>query len=89
MAQGDFVHAWRINETASYLLERGFTVVTLQLPDELLGNATQLAGLLQAECQARGLAVQVRRAGGGWWVLLGCLHWPCGCNTCNAAPSWA
>lgn len=56
-------HAWRVKETADYIVGRGYTAVTLQLPDELLGHATQLAGLLQAECSARGHAAQVRPRG--------------------------
>ena len=67
-AEAELAHSWRVAETASYIEERGFSVVTLQLPDELLAHATRLEALLAAELAARGLSVQVRgvrgRAGG-------------------------
>lgn len=50
---------WRVGDTAAFVCERGFTAVALQLPDELLHAAADLAHAVHAACAARGAAVQV------------------------------
>ena len=44
---------WEIASTADYITERGYTVITLQFPDELLKDATSVQAALAMECQTR------------------------------------
>ena len=50
---------WNIQGTADYILERGFSTVTLQLPDELLYQAVRLSRGVEQACRQRGTDAQV------------------------------
>lgn len=43
---------WVIGEVVQYVLERGYKRVTLQFPDDMLGEAPALAQALQNELAA-------------------------------------
>ena len=50
---------WRVLQTADYICGRGFSVVTLQFPDEQLEYAARVATAVQATCASRGHVMQV------------------------------
>ena len=49
MAAAENRDDWCLDETVSYVLERGYTRVTLQFPDEMLPDAPAVAAALQQE----------------------------------------
>ena len=51
---------WRVSDTADFVCGRGYTIVTAQFPDDLLGDAATVSSRLQAACAERGHAIQVR-----------------------------
>ena len=50
---------WDIDGTVAYLQNKGFTRVTLQFPDELLEQSTNVCALIQQQCPVKGIAAQV------------------------------
>lgn len=53
---------WDIEGTADYIVGRGFTRVTLQLPDELLHQAVRLSNRVQEACAAqKAMGVKVKK----------------------------
>ena len=57
--ESDWAECWDVKGTADYIVGRGFTKVTLQLPDELLYQAVRLARSVQEACQAQEAEVKV------------------------------
>jgi len=57
--EGPLEATWRVQETAEFLCERGFKVVTLQFPDEHLQHAARVSVAVQAACAERGMPIQV------------------------------
>ena len=45
---------WDLNGTSQYLVNRGYSRVALQFPDDLLDDATTVAAALQGQCAASG-----------------------------------
>ena len=59
----DWAQHWDIAGAAAYIAERGFSVAALQFPDDLLGQASEVARALQDACAAIGQDIQVRLRG--------------------------
>ena len=53
---------WDIDATAEYIVSRAYQIVTLQFPDNLLKDATAVAGALSTQCRARGQEIRASRA---------------------------
>ena len=51
---------WDLPATAAFILSQGYVRVALQFPDELLIDASEVAGALQQELAASGHTAQVR-----------------------------
>ena len=49
---------WDIDATVEYIVSRVFRVVTLQFPDDLLKDATAVAGALTSQCHSRGQEIK-------------------------------
>ena len=49
-----FAGFWEIVATADFIVTRGYRVVTLQFPDNLLKEATLVQAALARECQSKG-----------------------------------
>lgn len=46
--------AWRISDTVEYIIQRHYTRVAAQFPDELLENAIEVVQTLKYACKRRG-----------------------------------
>ena len=55
----DWAQCWDLYGTAEYIVNRGFTRVTLQLPDELLYQAFRLSTSVQDACRKHGASIKV------------------------------
>ena len=53
-----FESFWDIVSTADFITRRGYNVITLQFPDELLKQATSVQAALAQECQSRGHRIE-------------------------------
>lgn len=49
---------WDIDATAEYIVSRVYRIATLQFPDNLLKDATAVAGALTSQCHSRGQEIK-------------------------------
>ena len=60
---GDMLADLGVSETVEYVCSRGYRVVCLQFPDELLHRAAPVAMAVTVGCRRRGHDAQVRQVG--------------------------
>lgn len=56
---GSWAQFWDIEGTASYIVSRDYTIITLQFPDDLLKEAKSVAKAVEDACTAKRLQIQV------------------------------
>ncbi|BDA47727.1 probable 2-(3-amino-3-carboxypropyl)histidine synthase subunit 2 [Coccomyxa sp. Obi] len=55
---GSWAQYWDIEGTATYIVSRKYTIITLQFPDDLLKEAKRVVKAVEDACTARGLQLQ-------------------------------